>query len=73
MTSLAALKARSETAWVAPLNLMRGPLALAECLSQTLHNVRDDLEACKETMSAEEYTAALEHALFDFIPRRVTG
>ena len=73
MNIIEGLKTRSETEWIAPLNLMEGGYALANCLKRTIGNIKADLSRCKETMSPGDYVACLEYVLNDFIPRRVTG
>jgi hypothetical protein len=47
--------------------------ALGACLWRTQCNIKADLAQCKTTMSPEDYTACLEYALNDYIPRRVIG
>ena len=67
-TTIEELKARSQTEWLSPLNLMETN-ALGACLWRTQCNINADLAQCKTTMSPKDYTACLEYALYDYIPR----
>ena len=73
MTPVEELKARAETKWSAPVVEPTPGIvvwhALVLGMGQTFQNIRVDLARCKETMSPEDYTACLEYALNDFIPR----
>ena len=72
LSNIEELKARSETKWLSPLNLMETN-ALGACLWRTQCNINADLAQCKTTMSPKDYTACLEYALYDYIPHRVIG
>ena len=68
LTNIEELKARSQTEWLSHLNLMETN-PLGACLWRTQCNINADLVQCKTTMSPKDYTACLEYALYDYIPR----